>query len=113
MHEIIGKPKSLLDTPCLVIDKKILLTNIEMLQKEAKKSNKNVITHAKTHKCTQICQRQIEQAAIGICVTKVSEARVLAENGFKNTLITSPVVTPIKIENLMFCLSRDMKSVWG
>lgn len=107
MHEIIGKPKSLLDTPCLIIDKKLLLTNIEMLQKEAKKFNKNVRPHAKTHKCTQICQRQIEQGAIGICVTKVSEARVLAENGFKNTLITSPVVTPIKIENLMFCLSRD------
>ncbi len=107
MQDIIGKSKSLLDTPCLVIDKKLLVSNIEAMQFEVNAAHKNLRPHAKTHKCTQICQQQIDAGAIGICVTKVSEAVVLAEKRFKNTLITSPVVTPIKIEKLLQCLIED------
>ena len=107
MHEIIGKHKSTLDTPCLVIDKKLLNANLMTLQQDANLANKNVRPHAKTHKCTKICRQQIETGAVGICVTKVSEAVILAEQNFKNTLITSPVVTSTKINNLMYCLKKD------
>ena len=79
MHESIGNTKSSLDTPCLVIDKPLLQANIKTMQQEAKLANKKVRPHAKTHKCTKICRLQIEAGAIGICATKVSEARVLAE----------------------------------
>lgn len=107
MHESIGYPKLSLDTPCLVIDKPLLQANIKTMQQDAKFANKKVRPHAKTHKCTKICHLQIEAGAIGICATKVSEATVLAEQGFNNILITSPVVTPIKIDKLMYCLKRD------
>lgn len=107
MHQIIDNHKSSLDTPCLVIDKKLLQANIKTMQQEANHAHKNVRPHAKTHKCTNICRLQIEAGAIGVCATKVAEAMVLAEQGFNNILITSPVVTPIKIEKLMYCLIRD------
>ena len=109
MNPIIGTPKANLDTPCLVIDKNLLLTNIKTLQGEVNRAGKQVRPHAKTHKCTRICKEQITQGAIGISVAKVSEAYVLAEQDFTNTLITSPVVTRTKIDKLMQCLQKDLQ----
>lgn len=96
-----------LDTPCLTIDIDLLETNIKNMQRQARAKNKNVRPHAKTHKCSQICKMQMDAGAIGICVTKVSEAKVLADKQISNILITSPVVTPQKIETLVYCLQKD------
>lgn len=104
---LIGKPKSMLDTPCLVIDKQLLQANILKMQQQVNQAKKQLRPHVKTHKCSRIASLQIEAGAIGISAAKVSEARVLAEKGFKNTLITSPVVTPAKIEILIQCLLHD------
>ena len=97
-----GKHKLELDTPCLVIDKSKLIHNIQQMQTFANNNSKSVRPHAKTHKCSEICQLQIENGAIGICVTKVSEAYWLARyGGVSGILITSPVVTNHKIERLI------------
>lgn len=103
----IGQYKTELDTPCLVIDKHILQNNIQNMQFAAQRAKKLLRPHAKTHKCLEICRLQIAAGAIGIAVAKVSEALVLAEHDFKNTLITSPIVTETKIAALMLCLQRD------
>lgn len=103
----LGKHKSNLDTPCLIIDRKKLLANIQSLQKQANIAGKQVRPHVKTHKCISIARMQIEAGAIGMSAVKVSEAFILAQHGFRNTLITSPVVTPFKIENLIECLKLD------
>lgn len=107
MNNMIGKPKSSLDTPCLVVDNILLQENIQKLQHEANHAKKNVRPHVKTHKCSSISALQIKYGAMGISAAKVSEAYVLAKNGFKNTLITSPVVTETKIRVLMECLHHD------
>lgn len=107
MNDVIGKAKSDLDTPCLVIDKNILQANLKKMQQEVNAAKKNLRPHVKTHKCITICKEQIKQGAIGIAAAKVSEALVLAEHGLKNTLITSPVVTSAKIELLLKCLEKD------
>ncbi|MBY0379422.1 MAG: DSD1 family PLP-dependent enzyme [Burkholderiales bacterium] len=101
MNQYIGLHKSQLDTPCLVIDKTKLLQNITYMQKLAQEKKVNVRPHTKTHKCTQLAKLQIEHGAIGVCVTKVAEAIVMAHSGVKGILITSPVVTPTKINNLV------------
>jgi D-serine deaminase-like pyridoxal phosphate-dependent protein len=101
-----GIHKSQLDTPCLVIDKAKLIHNIQQMQIFATERSKAVRPHAKTHKCSEICQLQIENGAIGICVTKVSEAYWLARyGGVSGILITSPVVTSHKIEKLIETLN--------
>ncbi len=104
---VIGRPKSMLDTPCLVIDRRLLQTNINTMQHEVNHAKKNLRPHVKTHKCSRIAKMQIEAGAVGISAAKVSEALVLAQAGVKNTLITSPVITPAKIEKLMQCLLLD------
>ncbi len=94
-----------LDTPCLVIDKLKLVANIKAMQKYASSHKKLVRPHAKTHKCTQVAKLQLELGAVGICVAKVSEALEFAKNGITGLLITSPVVTTIKLNNLVEVLN--------
>ncbi|MFT6834467.1 MAG: D-serine deaminase-like pyridoxal phosphate-dependent protein, partial [Francisellaceae bacterium] len=94
---MIGKNKYELDTPCLVIDKDKLIRNIKSMSEYAKNHGKQVRPHAKTHKCPEICNIQLNNGCIGISITKVSEALALANEGIKNLLITSPIVTQNKI----------------
>ncbi len=103
-ENIIGKSKSTLDTPCLVIDKNLLLENIHTMQMEVNKANKLLRPHVKTHKCIEICKLQLNAGAIGMAAAKVSEAQILAKHGIYNTLITSPIVTQQKIAHLLDCI---------
>ncbi len=107
MKNLIGLHKFQLNTPCLVIDKSLLLENIVCMQQEINAAKKNVRPHVKTHKCIAICKEQIKAGAIGISAAKVSEALVLATHGMKNTLITSPVTTSQKISQLIECVTLD------
>lgn len=103
----IGISKWKLDTPCLLIDIDILEKNIRAMQSHMRDFGKQIRPHAKTHKCSLIARKQMEAGCVGICVAKVSEAEVLVQKGFRNVLITSPIVTDNKIERLMECLSHD------
>ncbi len=62
--------------------------------------------HIKTHKCANIARLQKEYGAIGVCVTKVSEAEQLVKSGVGGILITSPVVTELKITRLLSLLPQ-------
>ncbi|WP_392340382.1 DSD1 family PLP-dependent enzyme [Moritella marina] len=97
---MIGKHKLELDTPCLVIDKSKLINNIEMMQKFAVSKSKHVRPHAKTHKCVEICQLQLDAGSIGISITKPAEAYELAKAKIRHLLITSPIVTKHKLGTL-------------
>lgn len=101
MQNYIGLHKTQLSTPVLVVDKNKLLSNINKMQNFAKIKNLQVRPHAKTHKCSKIAKLQIEAGAIGICVTKVSEAYELAKNGIYGILITSPIIPENKIQILI------------
>lgn len=101
MSNSIGKKKSELDTPCLVIDIDLLKNNLELMQKHCNESRVNLRPHVKTHKCSKLAKMQIEQGSVGISAAKVSEAKVLVENNIPGVLITSPVVTVNKIKVLI------------
>lgn len=101
MNSFIGEKKYDLDTPCLVIDKRKLLSNIELMQEHCKQYNVQLRPHVKTHKCSKIAQMQIEAGAVGICAAKISEAEVLARANIPGVLITSPVITEYKIKKLI------------
>lgn len=99
--------KLTLDTPCLVIDKIKLLANLETMQNEVNQLGKQLRPHIKTHKCTKLSKLQLEYGAIGLSAAKLGEAEVLVNAGLKGILITSPIVTPQKIERLSVCLKKD------
>ncbi|KTC90950.1 DSD1 family PLP-dependent enzyme [Fluoribacter dumoffii] len=102
----IGLKKTELDTPCLIIDKNILKSNLETMRKHSIKNKVNVRPHCKTHKCSKLAHLQIEYGAIGVSVAKISEAEVLIQKGVPNILITSPIVTQSKIDRLVSCLAK-------
>lgn len=102
-----GMSKWELDTPCLVIAEDILEMNIKTMSDHLAGFGKRVRPHAKSHKCSRIAKRQIENGCAGICVAKVGEAEGLIESGIRGILITSPVVTDQKIERLMDGLTQD------
>ena len=100
--------KNELDTPCLVIEKQKLLNNLKTMAQEAKGKQKNIRPHIKTHKCTKLAHLQIEQGdAVGVSAAKLSEAEQLVKAKVPGVLITSPLVTPEKIQRLMLCLKQD------
>ncbi|MBX9598688.1 MAG: DSD1 family PLP-dependent enzyme [Burkholderiales bacterium] len=99
-HSNLGLHKNQLPTPCLVIDRNKLTSNLSLMQQLAKDKGVNVRPHAKTHKCSKIVKLQLEYGAVGICVAKISEAQVMVQAGIKGILITSPVVADNKINQL-------------
>ena len=101
MRNWLGLHKRELPTPCLVIDKEKLHANLALMNHLAKLKNVAVRPHVKTHKCSQLAQLQLDYGAVGICVTKVSEALVMARAGITGILITSPVIARNKIPSLI------------
>ena len=96
-----------LDTPCLVLDLDILTGNLQKMQCLARRAGKALRPHAKTHKCSALAHRQVEEGAVGICAAKVSEAEALVQAGLKGVLVTGPVATAGKVERLLDLLALD------
>lgn len=89
-----------IDTPCLLIDLDKLKHNLFLMQEYATQAGVAVRPHCKTHKCSRIAKMQIESGAIGISAAKLSEAQVLIEQGIRDILITSPIVSEPKLNRL-------------
>ncbi len=105
--QYIGRNKYELDTPALVIDKKKLLYNLQLMQQMMIDKNLQLRPHAKTHKCSKIAKLQLEYGSIGICVAKISEALIMIKANITGILVTSPVITNNKIQILLEILSID------
>jgi D-serine deaminase-like pyridoxal phosphate-dependent protein len=97
---MIGLHKSQLDTPCLVIDYDMLLANLKKMQQHCQNYGISYRPHCKTHKCSAIAKLQLEFGAIGLSVAKLSEAEVMISKGLTSILITSPIVSSVKLERL-------------
>ncbi|WP_427127865.1 D-TA family PLP-dependent enzyme (plasmid) [Priestia megaterium] len=89
-----------LDTPALLIDRKIMMDNLSSMQKYADKYKVNLRPHTKTHKAPSLAKLQEEIGAKGITVAKVGEAEVMAKNGLKNIFIANEIVGKSKIERI-------------
>ena len=96
-----------IDTPCLVIEKKILVENLKLMQSHVDSAAKHLRPHTKTHKCSSLAKLQMKMGAYGLCATKISEALVLAKAGLNKILVTSPVVTRQKLTKLVECHKLD------
>lgn len=77
------------------------------MQQEVSAKTKTLRPHVKSHKCSKIAKMQVEAGAVGVAVAKVSEAIPLLKEDINNILITSPVVTEIKLDKLRWCLQKS------
>jgi len=89
-----------IQTPALILDKKILMENIEAMKELLKGSNLKLRPHFKSHKCSYLSHLQIENGAKGITCAKLSEAIDLADSGIEDILIANQIVDAKKIRCL-------------
>jgi 3-hydroxy-D-aspartate aldolase len=100
---LIGKPgsRALLDTPALCVDLDAMERNIATMAALCRDRRIALRPHSKTHKSVRIAERQQAAGAIGICCATMGEAEVMARGGIAGIHITSPQVTPSKMERLI------------
>lgn len=89
-----------LDTPALIIDKDIMISNLKNMQNYASEKNVSLRPHTKTHKMSKIALLQEELGAKGVTVAKVGEAEVMAANGLKDIFIANEIVGEIKLQRI-------------
>lgn len=94
-------------TPCLILDKNILSTNIERMNAQAKKLGVSLRPHVKTSKSVQVAL-MIGDGAIGpITVSTLREAEYFADAGFKDIIYAVSIV-PEKLSRVVDLLNRDV-----
>jgi len=94
------------DTPALILDKAKLTRNIRKMADFAAGGPAQLRPHAKTHKCVEIAQLQLDAGAVGITCAKVGEAEALAGGGIPDILIANEIVGPLKIARLVELAKR-------
>jgi len=89
-----------IQTPALILDKKILFENINAMKKLLDGTNLQLRPHYKSHKCDYLAHLQIENGAKGMTCSKLTEAIDLADTGIEDILIANQIVDPKKIRRL-------------
>ncbi len=106
----IGDSIETVDTPALIVDLDVVDKNIENMFAHFKGKNVTIRPHLKTAKSPVFAKKLIEMGATGICVAKLSEAEVMAQNGVSDILITTEIIGAAKMQKL-FDLLREHPSV--
>ena len=101
-----------LDTPALLIDREILINNLDSMQKYADENHVRLRPHTKTHKSPFLADMQVSRGALGIAAAKVGEAEVMAENGFSDIFIANEIVGKKKLERVA-SLSQKIQISFG
>lgn len=104
----IAGSRSLLNTPCLVLDIRRLRRNIERAAQFCSEKAIALRPHAKTHKSARIARLQLDAGAGGICVATIGEAEALAAARVDDILVTSAITQKSKMERAA-TLARSMK----
>ncbi|MDY0395718.1 D-TA family PLP-dependent enzyme [Virgibacillus halophilus] len=89
-----------LDTPALLIDKKIMVENVKSIQQYANQQGIGLRPHTKTHKMPALAKMQEQLGAKGITVAKTGEAEVMAEYGLRDIFIANEVVGEAKLKRI-------------
>ncbi len=97
----IGRHKTELDTPALLIDLDKMEANIQKMAGYFTTVSAELRPHLKTHKTPIIAHKQIEAGAIGITCAKLGEAEAVIHAGIRDVLIANQIVGTHKIARLI------------
>lgn len=96
-----GLPISALDTPALLLDIAAVERNTHKMADICREAGVSLRPHSKIYKATPLfAWMQLHAGAIGITVSKLSEAEVLAAGGIQDILIANQVVGERKAKRL-------------
>ncbi len=96
----IGRSRSELETPALLLDLDIARTNIAVMAGHMERAGKSLRPHTKTHKAPQIARLQVDAGAIGVSTATAWEAIVMIDAGVDDILVANEVVGPSRIRAL-------------
>lgn len=102
----VGDSIDTIDTPALIVDLDVVDRNIEAMFANFKNKSVFIRPHLKTAKSPVFAKKLIEMGATGICVAKLSEAEVMAQNGVSDILITTEIIGKAKMEKLFDLLKE-------
>src|SRR5262249_37142383 len=100
-HSLVGQPKTVLDTPALLVDLDVLDANIERIAGTCRAHGVGWRPHMKGHKTPETARRKVGAGATGVPCAKVSEAEVMAAAGIHSTLIANEGVGAPKVGRLI------------
>ena len=96
-----GLTKNDLDTPALIADLDVIEKNAAKMADYCKAAGISLRPHTKLYKATPFfASLQMEAGAIGMTVSKLSEAEILVMAGIKSVLIANQVIGEAKIRRL-------------
>lgn len=99
--DLIGRHKSEIDTPSLLLDMDVMESNIARMAAFFADKPCKLRPHMKTHKLPLIARKQIESGAIGITCAKLDEVEIFLKEGIQNILLANQVVGPLKIARMV------------
>jgi D-serine deaminase-like pyridoxal phosphate-dependent protein len=88
----IGRERSDLTTPALILDLDVARRNIERMAERMREMPAELRPHIKVHKSSHLARMQIEAGAIGVTAATVWEAIAMARGGVNDILIANQVV---------------------
>ncbi|HVN64681.1 MAG TPA: DSD1 family PLP-dependent enzyme [Candidatus Binataceae bacterium] len=98
--------KQHIDTPALILDLDVAEANIAGMASYFRDRPQKLRPHFKTPKTSEIARRQLAAGAIGITVSKLGEAEVLARAGLGPVLLANQIAGAAKIDRLFAISSR-------
>jgi D-threonine aldolase len=96
----VGEPVGHIDTPALIVDLDAFERNLDLMANAVHGAGIALRPHAKSHKCPDIADAQLERGAAGICCQKVGEAEAFVAAGIRDVLITNEIVGAAKLARL-------------
>jgi D-serine deaminase-like pyridoxal phosphate-dependent protein len=106
-EHLIGRHKSEIDTPALLLYMDVVEKNILRMADFFQGKECKLRPHIKTHKLPLIARRQLAAGAIGITCAKLGEAMAFQDAGIGNILIANEVVGSTKIRALVRLMLRS------
>lgn len=103
---VIGRQRSDLVTPALVLDLPAAKRNIAQMAARIRELPAEIRPHVKVHKSPELARLQVEAGAIGLSVATVWEAVVFIRAGLDHVFVVNTVAGPAKIRTLAE-LARD------
>jgi D-serine deaminase-like pyridoxal phosphate-dependent protein len=102
----IGKHRTELVTPALVLDLPAAKVNIGRMAERIRGLPAEIRPHIKVHKSPELARLQVEAGAIGLSTATVWEAIVLVRSGLDHIFVVNTVAGPAKLKALAE-LARD------
>ncbi|MEO5894370.1 MAG: alanine racemase [Vicinamibacterales bacterium] len=96
---------SQLRTPCVLVDQRRMLQNLQRMQSAVTAGGKRLRPHTKTHKSIALAEQQLDLGASGICCAKLGEAEVMADAGIVDIRLPYPL-NPVNADRVVALLDR-------